>query len=103
MDSCENFHIVRGLVHRGTFFTKNSGENTPYLIAAWIMVHSVAAARLVSSRLVECVKFRELVDLGGGLCHGSRGVWPSRPTPTPLHHVQPPTMNEQPSEALVLR
>jgi hypothetical protein len=34
MDTCENFLVAKNLVKRGEFFTKNPGENTPYLIAA---------------------------------------------------------------------
>jgi hypothetical protein len=37
MDSCEDFLVAKNLVERGEFFATNPGENTPYLIAAWIM------------------------------------------------------------------
>jgi hypothetical protein len=37
MNTCEDFLVARNLVKEGKFFTTNPSENTPYLIAAWIM------------------------------------------------------------------
>jgi len=38
MNTCESFLVTRKLVKKkDEFFTKNPDENTPHLIAAWIM------------------------------------------------------------------
>jgi hypothetical protein len=37
MNTCEDFLVAKKLVKRGEFFTKNPSEDTPSLIAAWIM------------------------------------------------------------------